>query len=209
MKKLLLFVCNDFYRIGMVVSVREFDPEADFHYAESLEDSLNALKEVDFDILIADLRLSDPASLAYIGMIQSVRPSIKIMVLGEENEKVWALPFYKNGVHAICLKSMRKQEFYMALQAVSNGKKYMFEGLTDFLLEGLVEHNLMNLLSKRETEVLDYLVKGFRTAEIAAHLALRPSTISTVKANVYHKMQVTNLIDLISKVKFNPKYAEF
>lgn len=52
------------------------------------------------------------------------------------------------------------------------------------------------VLSSLETKVADYLLRGMGTTQIAGLMDRRPSTISTVKAKIFKKAKVDNVIDL-------------
>lgn len=51
-------------------------------------------------------------------------------------------------------------------------------------------------LSRREHEVLTYLIKGFSSKEIAQVLCVAPSTIETHKKNMYKKLNVRKVTEL-------------
>ena len=53
-----------------------------------------------------------------------------------------------------------------------------------------------NKLSKREQEVVKYLISGSKTSNIADVLGLKPNTISTMKRNIFLKLKVDSLIQL-------------
>jgi len=55
-------------------------------------------------------------------------------------------------------------------------------------------------LSEREQQVLDRLVEGLRTKEIARSLGLSPRTVEIYRYAVYRKMGVHNAVDLVRKV---------
>jgi DNA-binding NarL/FixJ family response regulator len=56
--------------------------------------------------------------------------------------------------------------------------------------------NKLNKLSKRETEVLKFLLKGYKTTEIAKFLFLKTNTISTIKKNIYYKLNEKSIIQI-------------
>ncbi|SEI52942.1 DNA-binding response regulator, NarL/FixJ family, contains REC and HTH domains [Dyadobacter koreensis] len=201
MTRVLLLIKNDFFRLGITASILENVSDASIAETDSWENLQAALKKSYFDILVLDIKLSNLSNLNSFDSIRRIQPNIKILILGEENEKVWAIPYLKKGVDGICLKTVTKFEFQSALSTIIKGKKYIFDRIADFLLEGLMDQNLMTLLSTRESEILQFLLKGSRTAEIAKELKLAPSTISTMKFKIYRKMQVKNVVDLVNKVE--------
>ena len=57
--------------------------------------------------------------------------------------------------------------------------------------------DLYNKLSTREIEVLNLICNGKKNSEMAIELSIHPKTISTYKARLMKKLNVTNLIELI------------
>jgi two-component system, NarL family, invasion response regulator UvrY len=55
-------------------------------------------------------------------------------------------------------------------------------------------------LSPREKEVLELLLQGKWTKEIASELKLKLTTVSTHKSRIFEKMEVTNVIELFKKL---------
>ncbi|MCC3217663.1 helix-turn-helix transcriptional regulator, partial [Chryseobacterium sp. X308] len=57
--------------------------------------------------------------------------------------------------------------------------------------------NPLEILSEREKEIFDLLVKGYGNIEISNELNLHLSTVSTYKARVYKKLNIKNTVDLV------------
>jgi DNA-binding NarL/FixJ family response regulator len=53
-----------------------------------------------------------------------------------------------------------------------------------------------NKLTKKEQEVVKYLISGSKNNHIANVLGLKPNTISTMKRNIFFKLKVDSLIQL-------------
>jgi DNA-binding NarL/FixJ family response regulator len=53
-----------------------------------------------------------------------------------------------------------------------------------------------NKLTKKEQEVVKYLISGSKNSHIANVLGLKPNTISTMKRNIFFKLKVDSLIQL-------------
>ena len=51
-------------------------------------------------------------------------------------------------------------------------------------------------LTKKEQEVVKYLISGSKNSHIANVLGLKPNTISTMKRNIFFKLKVDSLIEL-------------
>jgi two-component system uhpT operon response regulator UhpA len=63
-------------------------------------------------------------------------------------------------------------------------------------MENITIANPFKVLSKREREVLDLILKGAQVKDISAQLALKSNTISTFKKSILAKTGVSNNIEL-------------
>ena len=48
----------------------------------------------------------------------------------------------------------------------------------------------------KENLILSKILQGYKTSEIAKQLNLKPNTISTVKKNIFNKLQITNIVEI-------------
>jgi len=60
----------------------------------------------------------------------------------------------------------------------------------------------MQMLTKREKEVLALLAKGFTRNEIANKLFVSPETIKKHLQNIYKKLKVKNKMQAVNKMKW-------
>ena len=54
----------------------------------------------------------------------------------------------------------------------------------------------IEVLAKREREVFEFLVKGFRTKDIGEKLNLKANTVSSIKKVIQRKLGAENSIEL-------------
>lgn len=198
MTRVLLVIKNDLFRMGIASSITEYDQNVCIENVWDWTTMQSTLNHTDFDVLIVDTNLSSYSNLVTLEKIHRKQPDMKIIVLGEEKE--WALPYLRKGLDGVCIKTITKSEFQTAFKTVLMGKKYLDDELADFLLMETSSPNLMSLLTARESEIMQFLLKGHRTVEIAKELKLAVSTISTMKNSIYRKMKVSNIVDLVGKV---------
>lgn len=203
MTRILLLIKNELLSLGITSCIRENVENVQFSSETCWETMQMTLSGAAFDLLIIDTHLSNYTNLVALERIRRKQPDIKIIVIGDESEKAWALPYLKKGVDGVCMKSISKEEFLMAYTSIMRGKKYMDDVLTEYLLSDITKPNLMGSLTVRESEIMQYLIKGRRTVDIAKELKLAVSTISTIKNNIYKKMKVNNVVDLVGKVELS------
>jgi len=61
-------------------------------------------------------------------------------------------------------------------------------------------NDVLHLLTKRETEMLGLLAKGFRYKEIADQLCISTETVRKHINNIYQKLHVQSRIEAVNKV---------
>lgn len=59
-------------------------------------------------------------------------------------------------------------------------------------------------LSERERQVMDFLVRGHSSKEIAGQLSISPKTVDNHRANVLQKMEVSNTVQLARLLALSP-----
>lgn len=205
MIRVLLLIKNDVFRMVITASLKEYSPTTEITETGSWV-QINALSRQSFyDLMIADICLSDIKVAGQIDGLRKILPRLKIIFLGNEDEKVIGINYIKKGADAVLSKEMNNTEFQSAFATVLSGRKYVFEGMRDLILKDFCDKDTINKLSTRESQIVQLLIKGKRTVDICGELNLAASTVSTIKSKIYKKMNVGNIIDLQAKVS-SPHY---
>lgn len=199
MRKTLVLIKNDFFRAGISAAIKEISRSELIVEDTHWPDACSNLGPSDFRLLIADTDSQSGNNLNYIKKVRTHYPKLKIILI-VDNDKTAAIHYLKKGVNGLLSRKMSKEEFHKAFKAVLNGSTYTSESINNSILNEISGMNQLSILSPREAQVSEFLVKGLRTSEICCKLNLAPSTVSTMKTSVYRKMKVTNVIELISKL---------
>ncbi|WP_254412667.1 LuxR C-terminal-related transcriptional regulator [Dyadobacter diqingensis] len=199
MNRTILLMKNSFMRIGIKIALDKFISNPDIVEVNSWRDVRENLGQA-VKILIADMELTTRDDIQQFNKFRREYPGLKVLFFGEENDQQMSVELLKKGADYICLKSVSISEFESVCKRVLLGQKYIPESISDFLLTDLRRRSVIKSLSPRETQVSFLLLRGMRTAEISKVLSLAPSTVSTIKFNLYKKMEVDNVIDLLAKV---------
>lgn len=171
-------------------------------YVSSLEDLHELLEKKVIHLVIFDVELEGLSSIRDVKILIKDFPNSKFFVYSNVSESLYANNAIKVGVRGYLEKSKTLREFGTALKSVSLGNVYMSDEAKKHERNlGKNTTRLHKKLSAREIEVLKYLADGKKNKEIATTLGLDEKTISTYKLRLLHKLQVTNLIDLIYKAK--------
>lgn len=172
--------------------------------ASNLESLINLLQEKTIDVVILDIELQGVSSIRDIKALVKDFSDSKIILFTAVSEKMYAPTAIKAGVKGYVEKKSTLKELENALKKVVDGGVFYSDDVRkqiDLLGRGKKKERLYKKLSTREIEVLRYLNDGKKNKEIAEILNLDEKTISTYKLRLLAKLDVTNLVDLLSKAK--------
>jgi DNA-binding NarL/FixJ family response regulator len=193
-------------RYGTSLVIKELLPSGVIREAHNFDQALKLLETNKFDLLVLDINIPGGNNLQMIDVIKLRQPSIKILIFSGYDEQVYALRYLQAGADGYLVKQAPEAELKMAVQTIQNNDKYISHTVRQSLLNGLSTKNALTLnpltsLSNREMEIMQQLVLGAAVAEIGASLGLQVSTVSTYKSRIFEKLKVTNVVDLVEKVK--------
>jgi DNA-binding NarL/FixJ family response regulator len=123
-----------------------------------------------------------------------------ILVLSMHDEAQMAARALKVGAAGYATKDSDPALLLMAIRKVAAGGRYIDPDLADRMVfeVGLTDSRpLHSLLSEREFSVFERLAQGANVNDIAQQLALSSKTISTHKARLMQKLNITSLAELV------------
>lgn len=163
-----------------------------------------AISEIVPDVLLLDINLGKVDGIELGRDLKLAFPYLKIVMLTMyENEKMLRLS-KQYGMDGYLLKDCETEILLSGIRKVIGGDTYFME----FSLEPKEE--LVNpsdsflaqyQLSEREVEIIEYLKKGLNNPEIAEQLSLSFHTVKTHRKNIYLKLGVSNVPELIEFMK--------
>ncbi len=169
--------------------------------ASSCTELISLLKEENVDLLILDLNLGDKNGVESIENVNNLFPALSILVLSTYPEEPYAVQAFKAGASGYLNKTVISNELIKAIRKITAGKKYISESLAENLAYGfsLEKSNTdpIELLSKREFEVLSLIASGQAYKEIASKLNLSPKTVSTYRTRILEKLNLSSTAQLL------------
>ena len=177
------------------------------HFAGALDDGeaiFDFLRHNQVDIILMELDLPKLNGITALRRLKNDYPQIKTIIFSAQPEEVYAISSIKAGASGYVPKIANVITIKEAIMKVSNGDIYLSPDLAHSLALG----NKVNRagahykrLSTREVEVLKLLSIGKKNKEIANELDINEKTVSTYKARLMKKLNVSNLVDLINQAK--------
>lgn len=156
------------------------------------------------DVVISEIDLPELNGITALRAIKKEHSEVKIIMFSYHPEEIYAISSIKAGAAGYISKSESMATIEAAIQEVFEGKIHLSESMSKHLNYNDTKNSTARIykrLSTREVEVLKLLSSGKKNKEIAQELDINEKTVSTYKARLFKKLNVTNLVDLVHQGK--------
>lgn len=206
----LKILITDDHRViqqGLGFIIKDFLSKAIISYANSVDTTVLSLKQGKVDLLILDINIPGGSNFKMIEQIREIQPDLKILLFSAHEESTYGLRYLKAGVNGYLEKSVSEEEIKKAITRVLTKGKYFSSSIQDQLFdtynEGAGSKRKLHQLTNREIEVARFIIDGEGTSSIGEKLELQASTVSTHKKNIFEKLQISNVSELIDVFKLD------
>lgn len=206
MKAILVADDHSIVRLGVSHIISTLSTPSSVEEAATFDEVIACLEARPFDLLILDINIPGGNNLQMIDAVKLRQPGIRILMFSGYDEQLFAINYMQAGADGYLVKYSPEDEIRSAISTVLNQQKYMSAGTKEQLLSMLNSQrepvmNPLSTLSGREVEVMYLLTKGIPVARIADMLNLQVTTVSTYKTRIFEKLQISNIVELLEKVK--------
>lgn len=173
------------------------------HEFTTVEDALKFLSKGEHpDIILTDINLPGMSGIEGITKINKIIKEVEIIGLTvfDENEKIFDA--ICNGANGYLLKNSSPEEILEAIKIVLDGGSSINAGLARkvfSMFTALKKTKNSYGITKRENEILTYLVDAKTANEIAEITFTSVQTVQTHIKNIYNKLHVNTRSGVVSK----------
>lgn len=166
------------------------------------------------DILIIDVRMPIMNGIDAVAKLTELGTNTRSIILSMHDSEEYILKAISAGASGYLLKDTNKDEFVKAITSVNNGGKYFSGDTTDAIVKSLINrattapkatpfnnNSEASKLTRKESEILEFILNGFTNLEIADKLGKSKRTIETHRFNLMKKLDVKNLVELSKKAQ--------
>ena len=156
------------------------------------------------DVIISEIDLPELNGITALRAIKKENKSINVLMFSHQPEEIYAISTLKAGASGYLNKDASVEAIEAAIEKIYNGDISLSDKIDKHLHYEDTRKSrsrLFKKLSTREVEVLKLLSIGRKNKEIAEELDINEKTVSTYKARLFKKLNVTNIIDLIHQAK--------
>lgn len=156
------------------------------------------------NVVVMDLSMPHGKDgLSATAELKKQMPEVNILILTMHDDEEYLFRAVQAGASGCILKSAPHDELMSAIESVAIGDAYLHPAATKRLMEEYLgsikqgSHDIYNLLSDREKEVLTLIAKGYSNKEIGEQLMISVKTVETHKGNLMEKLQMKTRPELV------------
>lgn len=150
-------------------------------------------------LVLADLSQSGNKYLSEISEL-NLKQNIDVLLVVSLTDHELIQQLKETGIRGILTTHCDAQEIKTALESIRLGKRFYCGDILDVLIQPTADEKRSpgdETLSSREMEVLEWVVKGLTTNQIADQLNVSTHTINSHRKNMLKKLGLTSPVELI------------
>lgn len=182
----------------MLESQNVFKP--DTSEASNGYEVLHYLENTLFDVVLLDITMPDMDGLEVLQKIRVKYQTLPVLMLSMHNEENVIKRAIDMGASGYLLKNSDIDEIVKAITTVISQERYFSNDVSQILLREKpkrIKRTKNTILSDRELEILQLIVKEMTSKEIAEILNLSYRTIEGHRNNIMEKLKVKTTIALV------------
>ena len=173
-------------------------PDAEIILATNKVELFKKLNHHKIDIIIQDIKFGEDNASDFLQEIYAYNPKIKILVLSSISDTSTINRFMKR-TNGYILKTEPADIIIEGIDVVLQGGQFLSPKAKHYAT-ALFSNQSTIPLTKRELDVVKEIMREFSTKDIAKNLQVSEKTVEMHRANIYLKLDVTNVTGLVKKV---------
>jgi two-component system, NarL family, invasion response regulator UvrY len=165
------------------------------------EEVLAQVKAQKWDLVILDVSMPGRSGVEILGELRRLHPKLPILVLSVHPEDQYGKRMLRAGASGYMNKDVAPDELINAIRKVLAGGRYVSPTLAEKLAMDMGSRGgelpSHETLSEREFEVLRMIASGKAVGQIAEEIHLSVATVSTYRARILLKLNLSTTAELI------------
>jgi DNA-binding NarL/FixJ family response regulator len=186
----------------LVAETKGFECVATF---ASGEQALEALPRRTPDVVLMDINLPGISGVECVRRLKSMLPEIHVVMLTVYDDSDRIFQALQMGASGYLLKRSTAAEILHALEDVHRGGAPMSSYIARKVVQSFQKYSPSDKpaenLTRRETDVLSYVARGYTNKEIAEALGLSTETVHGYLKTIYTKLHVRSRTEAAMKFR--------
>lgn len=154
------------------------------------------------EIVLMDINMSPVNGFEATKLVRKYSPGSKVIGISMHSMPAYARRMLQIGAMGYVTKNSSKDELLAAIIEVHNGKKYICDEVKNILAQQELEDEGgapdMNVLSRREIDIVQLIKEGLSSKEIALRLDISLKTVEVHRYNILKKLSLKNTAALVN-----------
>lgn len=158
-------------------------------------------------LVLTDIQMPALNGIETTALLKKEFPHIKVLALTIFDDDANVFEMILAGASGYLLKDIDAEGLYRSICEVMEGGGPMSPAVAFKVLEYVKSTSLLQtnapeieMLTKREREILEWIKTGMQNKEIAHQLNISPQTVRKHLENIYDKLHVNNRVEAIKKL---------
>ena len=202
MKTILLLEDLPEIRAWLRKLVLQVFPGAVISESARVQDAIELVKSVKFELALIDLGLPDGSGVDVVTQLRDTQPDAQSVVVTIHDDDEHLFPALQAGAFGYILKEQARELITEQLQRISQGEPPLSPSIARRVMAyfsakakpaASMANSMPNVsLTDRESEVLLRVAKGYTLPEIGVQLGLSRHTIADYVKQIYRKLNVSS-----------------
>lgn len=198
MVRLLLVEDHHLVRRGMCALLDEIGAYEIVTEVHHYSEIISAIEHHSPDVVLLDLYLPDGNTLDLIQTIRHLPNQPRVLILSMQDDAYTVQMVLNHGADGFLSKRSVKQELQKAIDTVWTEGHFLCEHAKSALAAVNGNFAFGDPISSRELEVLELIIAGKTTREIAEELIISNKTVEKHRGHLMRKLGVQNMAELIT-----------
>jgi two-component system response regulator NreC len=183
--------------------------------ASSGGEALKRAQDTKPDVVVMDITMPEMDGLEATRRLKTIFPDCYVLALTVHEDKQYLFEMLMAGASGYVTKQVAAEELVTAIRCVALGNVYLQPALARWLLEdyrrlliqtppgtrragtGREGEVGLDVLSKRELEVLEAVAEGYTNNQIGEQLGISPKTVARHRERIMHKLNLHSSTELV------------
>lgn len=199
-----VFLADDhpLMRIGLRLSLEQIEGIEVIGEASDGYSAVGKIQNDPPDVALLDFDMPGLSGVGAIRVLRKSFPAMTILVLSSYSDDSYISQAMQAGANGYILKGIGSDELAQLIKSFRSEKPIMSPYLVNLTTgyedrKTSVDENEVPLLTRREKDVLQYLVDGKSSKEISNLLFVSPETVKSHLKNIYRKLEVKNRVEAV------------
>ncbi len=201
--KILIVDDHPIFRKGLTQLINQGTNLTVCGEAEDAHKALEAISELNPDLVIVDISLKGIDGIELIRRIKTRFSNLSVLVVSMHDESFFAERALRSGARGYIMKQEAVEKVLEAIHKVLNGEIYVSDKIGLKMIEKFIDgkpdkmYSPLEALSDRELEVFQLIGQGLETRQIAKELHVSIKTVESYRAHIKEKFKIKTSTELL------------